>query len=312
MLEVKLVVVGGDAKSSEVRLNLPTIIGRGKEAGLTVPHALVSRRHTEVFERDGELFVRDLGSLNGTFVNNLKIEGDKPLGPNQLLTLGNITFRAVYEVGAEALDATENSETVSFDEVKTSEVDPNIELKNPSAVPVAVDTNETVPVDELKMAKGSKPNIAAAKEVELEPVKKAVKQSAPVAKPELAASPKAQAEVDIDQIELDDADQGSSASDTDKSFKSDSPVPAEESISSIFAFDEDSERSDQSVAVSALGDLPSAAKPAVSFAGNVDLGEDALPMASQIDPVEIDLGIEKKPNQDDDSGLGSFLKKLPR
>ena len=97
MLEVKLVVVGGDAKSSEVRLKLPTIIGRGREAGLTVPHALVSRRHTEVFEQDGKLFVRDLGSLNGTFVNNLKIDGEKILGPNQLLTLGNVTFRAVYE-----------------------------------------------------------------------------------------------------------------------------------------------------------------------------------------------------------------------
>ena len=62
MLNAKLVVVGGDAKKAEVQLNLPTIIGRGKEAGLTVPHALVSRRHTEIFEREGQLFVRDLGS----------------------------------------------------------------------------------------------------------------------------------------------------------------------------------------------------------------------------------------------------------
>ena len=64
---------------------------------LNVSHALVSRQHTEIFERDGRLFVRDLGSLNGTFVNNKRINDEQPLDPDQLLTLGNTTFRAVYE-----------------------------------------------------------------------------------------------------------------------------------------------------------------------------------------------------------------------
>lgn len=279
MLEVKLVVVGGDAKSSEVRLKLPTIIGRGREAGLTVPHALVSRRHTEVFERDGKLFVRDLGSLNGTFVNNLKIDGEKILGPNQLLTLGNVTFRAVYEVSADELDETANSETVSFDEVKTQEVASKKKAASKSGQ-VALDTVETVPVDELKRAQ---------------------------AKPQAA-------EEAADQIQLDESEKTPSTSDTDKSFKTiTAPVSADESISSIFAFDDEEQSADQSVAISALGDLPAPAKPAVSFVGNVDLGEDAKPSGSQIDSVDIDLGAEQKPAHDDeDSGLGSFLNKLPR
>ena len=102
MLSVKLVVVGGDAKSKEVQLKLPTVIGRGREGvTLTLPHKLVSRKHTELFENEGQLFVRDLGSLNGTFVNNQRIDEPKPLKPNELLTLGNVTFRAIYDaVGA--------------------------------------------------------------------------------------------------------------------------------------------------------------------------------------------------------------------
>ena len=51
----------------------------------------------------------------------------------------------------------------------------------------------------------------------------------------------------------------------------------------------------------------------MSFVGKVDFGDDAPIAASPVDPIEIDLGEEKKPEQtDDDSGLGSFLKKLPR
>ena len=99
MLKAKLVVVGGDAKSKEVNLRLPTVIGRGRDVSLTLPHPLVSRRHTELFEKDGHLYVKDLGSLNGTYVNNRKINSEQRLGPNELLTLGNVTFRAMYDAG---------------------------------------------------------------------------------------------------------------------------------------------------------------------------------------------------------------------
>lgn len=96
MLNARLIVVGGDAADKEITLELPAIIGRGRETSITVQHALVSRQHCEIYEHEGRLFVRDLGSLNGTYVNNFRIRNDEPLLPGQLLTLGNITFRASY------------------------------------------------------------------------------------------------------------------------------------------------------------------------------------------------------------------------
>ena len=102
MLQAKLIVVGGEVKTKEVNLRLPAVIGRGREATLTLPHALVSRAHCEVFERDGRLFVRDLDSLNGTYVNSYKIVGDQPLMPGELLTIGTVTFRADYQIAREA------------------------------------------------------------------------------------------------------------------------------------------------------------------------------------------------------------------
>ena len=98
MINARLIVVGG-AKQTVVTLRkLPTTIGRSKEASITLPHSLVSRQHCEIFEEQGILYVRDLNSLNGTFLNNEKINGSRPLLPDQLLTLGNVTFRAAYEV----------------------------------------------------------------------------------------------------------------------------------------------------------------------------------------------------------------------
>ncbi|MBW3600456.1 MAG: FHA domain-containing protein [Planctomycetes bacterium] len=94
-MEAKLIVVGGDAKATEIKLKLPTIIGRGRGASLTLPHALVSRQHCEIYEAGGQLYVRDMGSLNGTFVGNEPIS-EAPLPPGELLTVGAVTFRAIY------------------------------------------------------------------------------------------------------------------------------------------------------------------------------------------------------------------------
>jgi hypothetical protein len=96
MLSAKLVVVGGEVKTTEIKLRLPAIIGRGKGSTITLLQPLVSRQHCELFEGNGKLWVRDLGSLNGTYVNNEKVS-ECELPPNELLTVGTVTFRAIYE-----------------------------------------------------------------------------------------------------------------------------------------------------------------------------------------------------------------------
>ena len=67
-------------------------------------HPLVSRQHCELYESAGQLMVRDLGSLNGTFVNNQRVT-ESPLPAGELLTVGTVTFRAVYEAAPGESDA---------------------------------------------------------------------------------------------------------------------------------------------------------------------------------------------------------------
>ena len=95
-MEAKLVVVGGKANRSEVKLKLPAMLGRGRDVDVTVAHATVSRHHCLIYELDGALVVRDNGSLNGTLVDGKRIK-EALLRPGQSLTIGPLTFRAEYE-----------------------------------------------------------------------------------------------------------------------------------------------------------------------------------------------------------------------
>jgi predicted component of type VI protein secretion system len=95
-MEAKLVVVGGKANRSEVKLKLPAMLGRGRDVDVTVAHATVSRHHCLIYELDGALVVRDNGSLNGTVVDGKRIK-EALLRPGQSLTIGPLTFRAEYE-----------------------------------------------------------------------------------------------------------------------------------------------------------------------------------------------------------------------
>lgn len=99
-MEVRLTIVGGKANRKVVTVQLPAVIGRSREADLTIAHPMVSRRHCELFEVQGLLRIRDLGSLNGTLVAGKEIT-EAPLRPNDEFSIGPLTFRVEYEYGGD-------------------------------------------------------------------------------------------------------------------------------------------------------------------------------------------------------------------
>jgi predicted component of type VI protein secretion system len=90
-MNAKLVVVKG-AKKATIRLRLPTVIGRSPDATVKVPSSLVSRRHCEIYRSGKELVVRDLGSVNGTFVNGERIDEPTLLFEDDLLGVGPVSM----------------------------------------------------------------------------------------------------------------------------------------------------------------------------------------------------------------------------
>jgi len=74
-------------------------VGRHDDCVIRIRSSQVSRRHCEIFEADGRLMVRDLGSSNGTYVNGQRVLGQQPLKIGDVIGIGGVTLR-VDPVGA--------------------------------------------------------------------------------------------------------------------------------------------------------------------------------------------------------------------
>ncbi|HEX9732502.1 MAG TPA: EAL domain-containing protein [Thermoanaerobaculia bacterium] len=74
---------------------LPFSVGRRTGCDLALDSKMVSQQHAEIFEREGSLWLRDLGSTNGTFVNGERLTGDRRLGNGDILHFADLEFRLV-------------------------------------------------------------------------------------------------------------------------------------------------------------------------------------------------------------------------
>jgi predicted component of type VI protein secretion system len=95
-MDAKLQIVSGNTTKDVVSLKLPTTIGRGKDASLTIAHPMISRQHCRLYESQGVLMLQDLDSTNGTFLDGRRIR-EVPLPPDTEFTIGPLTFRVQYE-----------------------------------------------------------------------------------------------------------------------------------------------------------------------------------------------------------------------
>ncbi len=73
----KLQAITGELEGQEVTIDRDMLVGRHQDADLLLQAAEISRRHAAFLLKEDALWVQDLKSSNGTFVNDIRIDQDK-------------------------------------------------------------------------------------------------------------------------------------------------------------------------------------------------------------------------------------------
>jgi diguanylate cyclase (GGDEF)-like protein len=68
-------------------------IGREEGNHIVVDLDNVSRRHAMIIRRQGRMFVKDLGSTNGTYLNDAEVTQETPLRSGDLIKVGGSIFK---------------------------------------------------------------------------------------------------------------------------------------------------------------------------------------------------------------------------
>ncbi len=191
-MNATLLVVIGKVTKRRVALQLPAVLGRSREADVTVVHPLISRRHCEISESSGLLMLRDLASLNGTMIGGRRVES-APLLPDAEFTIGPLTFRVLYEYDGDLesvpdtcfVDAVEGATEAGLGDPTSAGVEEVPMLEIEEALPAG-------PASESDLGELAMPDFMALADADPEEVLSAAPappKQTPVAKDKLATAP---------------------------------------------------------------------------------------------------------------------------
>ncbi|HPZ43765.1 MAG TPA: FHA domain-containing protein [Bacillota bacterium] len=85
-------------------VNKEIFIGRSEENDIPTVDSFASTRHARIYLKEGQYWLEDLNSTNGTFLNGVQISKPTVLANADMIRVGGITFQFVrwgYEMGSD-------------------------------------------------------------------------------------------------------------------------------------------------------------------------------------------------------------------
>ena len=97
----RLEVISGRADPEECLLEGEVLLGRSHEADVRVFDETASRRHARITAREDRVTLEDLGSANGTYLNDEALTGPAVLFDGDVIAIGSLRLRYLSSEGAD-------------------------------------------------------------------------------------------------------------------------------------------------------------------------------------------------------------------
>ena len=119
-----------------------SVVGRSPECDVVLDEAAVSRRHVIVMREDGDYFVQDLGSRNGTYVNQQRVVDRAPLRDGDKMLICDVLFQFQEKAHADVAEEQVPSGSSLVGSLSGTAADEDSEDEGTSTIMATVDVSQ--------------------------------------------------------------------------------------------------------------------------------------------------------------------------
>jgi len=151
-MDLSLVMFKADGTRKDFPVDKSRIvIGRTKHCDLRVPLSSISRQHCEIVVSDDRIAIRDLGSSNGTYHNNNRVQ-EATLSAGDEVMVGPVVFTLVVDGQPSDIEPVRtliSDDGESPDSLTMAEVDEPVELTEDDELPGEIEPEAHSPTVDL-------------------------------------------------------------------------------------------------------------------------------------------------------------------
>ncbi|HRA29531.1 MAG TPA: FHA domain-containing protein [Acinetobacter johnsonii] len=109
----KIQAITGELTGQEISIDRDMLVGRHQTADILLQQSEISRKHAAFLLKDQALWLQDLGSSNGTYVNDVQIAAETLLKQGDIVQFASLKF-SVFEPAKALEDVVESVEAATL------------------------------------------------------------------------------------------------------------------------------------------------------------------------------------------------------
>ena len=109
----KIQAITGELTGQEISIDRDMLVGRHQAADIVLQQSEISRKHAAFLLKEQALWLQDLGSSNGTYVNDVQIAAETLLKQGDIVQFASLKF-SVFEPAKALEDVVESVEAATL------------------------------------------------------------------------------------------------------------------------------------------------------------------------------------------------------